>query len=515
MNKLIGYVTLLSLLLTSAVGSACACRRTATDKPIVILYDNDVHCAIKGYVQMAGLRDAIQSADTAYVMAVSVGDYVQGSMVGSLSHGDDMVPILNAVDYTALTVGNHEFDYGAAQLKQIIAGMQSPVLCVNLTDCATQKQLCAPYTIKRCGKHQVAFVGVLTPQTAIAEGYSFYDEEGHQLLDVHPNEVAQLVQQAVNAVRRKGADYVVVLSHLGESTNSYTSRQLIADTYGIDVVLDGHSHSVIKEEWLPNAKGKMVCTTQTGTKFSHVGKLYISSHGVISTSLIPTADVPYRSARVQAVIDSIELKYQTLKARPCGYNESLLDIYDDTGIRDVRRNECPLANFITDCIRRASGAEIVVTNGGGIRENLPQGEISYGNIFDVLPFNNELMLISVPGAHLRAMIEKECATLPEENGMFVHPSGLRYEVLVPASPRVQRIEVEQPDGTWALLEDDKEYLVCTTDYIYGLYLSGDRVIKGAGIGVPRDVLYQYIITVLNRRIPAAVSVPDGRIVVRY
>lgn len=511
MNRTLRYTVILSLLLT-AIGSVCACRR-ANDKPIVVLYDNDAHCAMAGYTKLAGLREAMLETDTAYVLTVSVGDFVQGSMIGSLSHGEDVVPVLNAVGYDVLTVGNHEFDYGGAQLQQITDKMQAPVTCVNLSDYQTHKFLYAPYVVKQCGRRKVAFVGVLTPQTITAEGYSFFDADGRQLYDVHPAEVAQLTQQAVDAARREGADYVVVLAHLGESTNSYTSRQLIADTRGIDVVLDGHSHSVIPMTWVSNREGRPVCTTQTGTKFEHVGKLYISRKGQVATTLIPTQEIAYTSTRVQAVLDSIDSRYAAMKARPCGYNEQALPIYNIAGSRDVRRSECALANLITDCMRYTTGAEIAVTNGGGIRENLPEGEITYGQIFDVLPFNNEMLVASVPGSHIRAMVEKECATLPEENGMFVHPSGMRYRVVVSATPRVQLIEVQDADGEWQPLEDKRAYRVATTDYVYGQYFDGDPILQGAGIGTPRDVLYHYIQQHLGGRITATSAHMDGRIVV--
>lgn len=481
-------------------------------RPIVVLYDNDVHCALDGYAKIAGLRDAMIAADTADVLMVSAGDFVQGNMVGGMSYGEDVVPIINAAGYDAMTLGNHELDYGGRQLRRLTDKLTAPVVCANLSDCQTRSMLYAPYVIRPCGRRKVAFVGVLTPQTMIAEGYSFYDGMGHQLYDVHTDSVAQLVQQAIDNARRKGADYVIVLSHLGESTNSYTSRQLIGDIHGADAVIDGHSHSVITAERVQDARGRDVVMSQTGTKFQHVGHLYISPRGRLSTSLIPTADIPYHSARVQAVLDSVDAKYETLRSRVCGYSERSLPIHVD-GQRVVRSGECVLANLVTDCMREMGGGDIALTNGGGIRVDMPAGAVTFGQVFDVVPFDNELMLVRTTGARIRAMLEKESRVLPKENGMLIHPSGLRYRVRVGATPCVQAVEVIGSDSVWHPMDDEATYRVATTDYIYHQYLEGEPILISNGLGTLSRVLYIYIEYNLQGRIPASYAELQGRIVV--
>ena len=214
-----------------------ALKQKMMNRPIVVLYENDVHCGIEGYAKIAGLRDAIAASDTAYVAVVSSGDFVQGGPAGTLSKGQYIIDIINSVGYDAMTIGNHEFDYKVPQLFHLTDQLNAPVTCVNFSDIKTGKQFYAPFVIKKFGARKVAFVGVVTPSTLMSEGAAFYDEDGTQLYDLHHNDVYNLVQQATDSARAQGADYVVVLSHLGESTFDVVSGKMIAATTGIDAVL--------------------------------------------------------------------------------------------------------------------------------------------------------------------------------------------------------------------------------------------------------------------------------------
>ena len=151
--------------LTVGVLTACGSWRKLDSqakgsKSIVILYENDAHCNIDGYKKLAGLRDAIARQDTAYTAVVSCGDYLQGGTPGALSHGEYIVDIMRNVGYDAITLGNHEFDYGVPHLKKVLPKVQAPIVCTNFFDYGEEQPYFAPYVIKRCGKKSVALVGV-------------------------------------------------------------------------------------------------------------------------------------------------------------------------------------------------------------------------------------------------------------------------------------------------------------------------------------------------------------------
>ena len=227
-------------------------------KSIVILYENDAHCGIDGYTKMAGLRDVINSSDTAYAAVVCAGDFLQGNTTGAISKGQYIADIMCFMDYHALTLGNHEFDYGVPRMRQLLEQVGAPVVCANLYEAGEPYPIFAPYVIHQYGNKRVAYIGACTPETMILEGYSFYDTNGILLYDLKPKTFYQLIQQAVDEARAKGADYVVLLSHVGESTQSmgFNSHLLVNNTRGIDVVLDAHSHEIFENAKATNLDGK-------------------------------------------------------------------------------------------------------------------------------------------------------------------------------------------------------------------------------------------------------------------
>ena len=165
MKKIYGLL-LASLLLTS-----CATLKNKQvaqrEKSIVVLYDNDVHCGIDGYAKMAGLRDAINQSDTAYATIISSGDYLQGGTSGAISRGQYVVDIMRNMNYAAITIGNHEFDYGVPHMKKLLSEVNAPVVCANFFDAGAEKSYFPAYVMRQFGGKRIAFVGAVTPETMI------------------------------------------------------------------------------------------------------------------------------------------------------------------------------------------------------------------------------------------------------------------------------------------------------------------------------------------------------------
>lgn len=502
--------------LQEAKAEYLALKEKMMQRPIVVLYDNDVHCGIDGYAKIAALRDSILASDTAYVAVVSSGDFIQGGPTGTLSKGQYIIDILNAVGYDAVTIGNHEFDYGTPRLLELTEQLQAPVTCVNFSDFASGQQFYAPYVMKQFGARRVAFVGVLTPSTLQAESAAFYNYEGRQLFNLHYDYLFQYVQLAVDQARSEGADYVVVLSHLGEVGSDRTSGQLISATRGIDAVLDGHSHAVIPCDHSVNRDGQDVILTQTGTKFANIGKLLIPSQGPLSTTLLPTADISAVNARVAAVVDSLKAINAAMTSKVCGYNEQLLSVYDEQGVRLCRRAEIALGNLIADAFRWYGDSQLAFCNGGGIRTDLPQGDVTYGGLMNVQPFENELCVIRVSGSLLCDVLEEASASCPQENGMFAHPSGFRYTIDTNSSPRVRDVEVLTVAGDYEPIDPEAEYTLTTSVYLTSQYnglLKNAEVVR-TNIGADIEATYNYLSTCLNGRIGFEYARPQGRITIR-
>lgn len=397
----------------------------APDDDIYILYDNDAHCAVEGYEKMAALRaDYLQKS--IYVNVVSCGDFVQGSKVGSISKGRYPIAMMNAVPYDYVTLGNHEFDYGISQLKRLMFLLHAKCLCCNFSVSATGKQMFAAYDVRTYGTTKVAFVGVATPTTLSSSApTTFQDKQGNWIYDFHPEDAIQLVQQAVNAARADGAEHVIVLSHLGDDTKGVNSVQLIQQTTGIDAVLDGHQHHVLNM-WVPDAAGDSVLLASTGSSFGYIGCLCIDMKHHLSNQLI---DVPsYRGInyRVHARLETILQKVRAKTDRYIGFSQVRLSDSDSYDQRLVRLQETNLGNFVADAMRVVTGSDIGVANGGGLRSSLPAGNVTYGDLLQVMPFNNYTYQIQITGAQLLDALEIGVDDYPLESGDLLQVSGMRY-----------------------------------------------------------------------------------------
>jgi 2',3'-cyclic-nucleotide 2'-phosphodiesterase (5'-nucleotidase family) len=434
-------------------------------KSIVILYENDAHCGIDGYTKMAGLRDAINSSDTAYAAAVCCGDFLQGNTTGAISKGQYIADILRLMDYHALTLGNHEFDYGVPRMKALLEQVGTPVVCANLYEAGEPQPIFAPYVIHQYGDKRVAYIGACTPETMILEGYSFYDTNGILLYDLKPKTFYQLIQQAVDAARAEGADYVVLLSHVGETPQSmgFSSYRLVNNTRGIDVVLDGHSHEIIENARVANLDGKEITVTQTGTQFANIGKLLITPDGRFITQLIKSKDIPYENAKVTAATDSIHQMVKAVTSTVVAHSDYTLVVSDENDQWVVRGEETNAGDLVADAYRYALKADIGFENGGGIRNDIHAGDITYGDVIGMLPYDNTLRRIMVSGEQLQQMLTRCTSLVPVLDGNFPQCSGLRF-VVHSKSHTVSDIEILQEDGSYAPIDLHHSYSVALTNY---------------------------------------------------
>lgn len=509
---------------------------TSSQKTIVILYDNDVHCEVSGYSAIAGLRDAIAKSDTAYTALVSSGDYLQGASFGIVSKGEYVVKLLNSSGYDVVGLGNHEFDYKTPRLIELAKEMDATIVSSNLTD-SQGKLLFEPYAIKQFGNKKIAFVGVLTPYTMAAEAYSFYDGDWKLIYNLHPDDVIEYVQKAVDDAREEGADYVILLSHVGEIEEvegMLTSQELVSKTSGIDVVLDAHSHSAIEENWLLNVDGDSVLLSQTGTKFANVGKLEIFSDGKFVTHLIPIDSITTRSSRVEATYDSILAVSNDVLNEVIASTDFALNINDEDGNRAIRNQETNLGDFIADALRYSAGAQIGMVNGGGVRAKVDAGEITYKNVIDALPYENKLCLLEATGQQIVDALEVSSASVPEEFGGFLQVSGLKFEIdtsventftmneddfslKVDGDRRAKNVMVENEDGSYSEIDLKKKYTVGLSKYL--ARESGENktlnkaTIKKEFSTTEGDAVIEFLTKELDGEVPKKYEKTQGRIVI--
>lgn len=523
MKKTTTLLIIIYGLVVSSLFTSCKTYRSLRNsvakqnKSIVVLYENDVHCAIEGYALMAGLRDAI--SDTASVAIVSNGDFLQGGTAGAISHGQYIIDIMKHVGYDALTLGNHEFDYSVPRMTELLAQLNAPVTCVNFRDMLGNAYY-APYVIKVMGSKKVAFIGAVTPTTLLTEAYSFYDKDDNQMYDLAEKEVYQLVQKSVDEVRKAGADYVIILSHLGEDKNTMNvdSHGLIENTNGIDFVLDGHTHNVFPQVIVNNKDGEPVIISQTGTKFQNVGKLVITSDGHKSTELISRNKLTHINDEVKHITDSIITISNEITSRPICQSDVDLRILDSKGLQEVRKAETNAGDIVTDAYRVMTGADFAITNGGGIRTELKAGKLTYGDLVALLPYDNYVSVVEITGQELVDVLKACTQFLPALNGDFPQVSGMKFTINVPENNISDLVILNKVTNEYEPVVLNKTYRLATIDYcITGGGLQGklkkNKIIT-PNIVVYNECLIQYVTEKLKGHITKEYENPQGRITIK-
>ena len=488
------------------------------EKSIVILYENDVHCSLDGYTMMRGLRDAIVRADTSYVAMVSAGDFLQGDLAGALSTGQYIVDIMKNMGYDAVTLGNHEFDYGVPRMQQLLPQIGTNIVCANLFEMGATTPMYQPYVIKQYGNKRIAFVGATTPGAMTDEAYAFYDTDGTQLYDLRTDDCISLVQQAADKARQEGADYVVVLSHLGETepNTGVDSHKLVESTRGIDVVLDGHTHSVIPCDPVANLDKVLVPTTQTGTKFNNVGKLWISPEGKFVTTLVAKEDNPYSNDAITATTDSIKQLMNNVTSEKLATADFDLPAMEGSTWL-VRSQETAIGNLTSDAFRVAFDCQTGLVNGGALRSGINKGDISFGDVIAVQPNDNNVCILQVTGEELMTMLTKSTASCPEADGSFPQVSGMKFTIHTVSHTVTDVMILDKGKDTYSPLDLKATYTLCTTDYCYnrgGMYYTlANCKLVSMEAKLTRDVLRDYLKNTLKGIIPDRYKTVEGRITI--
>lgn len=505
-------------------------------KPIVILYENDVHCTVDGYPFLVSMRKEYQTT-TNYVSTVSCGDFASGGLVGAISKGEQIVKIMNYVGYDAIALGNHEFDYGVPQMFNITDSLDAPVLCANLKNVQTDEFSYQAYHIVSYGDVDIAYIGFTTTTSGTVTSLS--DEQGNPLYSLMREDFYINAQHFIDEARSKGADYVIALSHLGDSQKGIhpNSTGLITNTTGLDAVIDGHDHHVIEESFINDKDGKPVLLTSSGTNFQYIGKLTIDTNGGIRSALVNTSSsgiVPDNAT--QQFVDQIKEEVEGLGDFVIGNSNVDLTIYDDNGKRIVRKQETNIGDFCADAFRAFTGADIALVNGGGIRKDIKKGEILFNDLYNVMPFGDMIATGSLTGQQLTDVLEYAVSKLPAEAGVFMQVSGLRFKinpdipspvVIDPESEmfshikegerRVSDIEImDSESGEYNDIELSRRYTMATLDYLI-LELGGDGIFKDVEPdstywGADIEILRSYLENNLGGTIGDEYSKPQGRII---
>ena len=470
-NRIKRFLVACLMLLFAASLASCARQHG-----IRILHINDFHGfeeaykpygsedARGGLAYLAARAEALRAEKPTLFLAA--GDIIQGSNWANMFQGKSSIEAMNAMKLDAMVVGNHEFDFGQTVLTERIKEANFPVLGANVLGLSALK----PYIIKELDGLSIAVIGVVT---------------GDAPVSTHPKNVSGLqflspvdtVEKYVRQLRGK-SDLVIVLSHIGFGADIDLAKKV----EGIDVIVGGHTHTKV-------AKPAVVGKTLVVQAFEHgkvlgVLDLTVKKGGIARADgwLEPVAPVGQQSKIVDAIVDKYQGKVDSFFNQTIG--ESLADL---DGVH-VRRQETNLGNLVTDIMRKASGADAAIINGGTIRTSIRKGPVKAGDVYAALPADNYIVAVRLTGKQIRVTLEHGVSAIDEDEGRFPQVSGLAfaYDRFAPKGSRVKEVFIGGSP-----LAADREYSIATNDFLAaggdGYKAFGEAVKSSGASTVVNDV----------------------------
>ena len=533
--------------------------QTSKSDDIIILHTNDVHCGVQDTIGYDGLmlykKQLLKNYN--HVILADAGDHIQGGTLGLISNGEAIIEIMNKVGYDVATLGNHEFDYGVAQLEKCEQLLNCKYISTNYCYRKNKKAIYPAYKIITAGDKRIAFIGVATPQTLSKTSLiTIKDEDGNILYDFltenHSKELFERVQTQIDTVRAQGADYVIILAHLGiggDALEENTSTGLLKNLKNVDALIDGHTHLTYSRT-TPDKEGKQVIFAQTGTKLTSIGVLKISVDGKITQENINK--VPYDSllaedtltitrnknevnvdAEMNEFINNKINSFSDQLNKVIGHTDFPLNVYKLGTIEKQshdqlsRFSENILCNLVTDSLRYYGGADITIMNAGSVREDILTGNITYQEIINTMPFSNDVLVKEITGQDILDALEFGVRTLPGATSRFPQVSGLTYKVdtSIPSSVIVDNNEVFVRVGgkrrvynvfvNGEKLDLYKKYTISSNSFIIsggdGYSMFAPYPEYKTSIGVDNEILLNYIKDVLKGTIPIEYKEPQNRI----
>lgn len=429
----------------------------AEEKTLTIIHTNDIHAAVNdngksqiGLAKLGTYVEELRKKDE--ILVLDAGDMIQGLPIANLEKGKSIIPMANEVGYDAMAVGNHEFDFGAANLFEVEKGFNFPMLSNNVMK--DGKLVFKPYIVKEVKGLKVGIFGISTPETAFkthpdnVKGYEFAD-------------MVKASKETVDKLRNtEKVDIVIALAHLGLYEGDYTSDIIAKNVDGVDLIIDGHSHTLLEKGIME----KDTLIVSTGSSMRAIGKveLKISDKKIVDKKATVLKYDDMKDVKPeQAIVDAIKKVEDAQKVildKVVGKTSA--DLIGERRI--VRTRESNLGQLATDAMIDLTKADMAITNGGGIRASIKTGDITMRDMVTVFPFGNTIMVKEVKGSDIVAALEHGTGEYPNEKGAFPHVAGVTFTLRInaPAGKRVADVKIAgQP------IDMDKMYKVATNDFM--------------------------------------------------
>ncbi|WP_297282091.1 bifunctional UDP-sugar hydrolase/5'-nucleotidase [uncultured Anaerococcus sp.] len=430
-------------------------------KKISIVHVNDTHGRVEenekneelGFAKLKTFYDGKNVDNNALLL--NAGDVVHGTTFATISRGESVIDVMNKMGFDAMVAGNHDFNYGYEQLVSLNKRANFPILAANVIDDSSQSPIIDSDKLIELNGVKIGIFGLATDETktksapANTEGLTFVNSE-------------ETAKAEVEKLKNQGADLIVCLSHLGVDKESQITSELIASKVSdIDVIIDGHSHTKLEN-------GKAIgdsLIAQSESYGRYIGEVSIDldkDNKIISkqAKLNPYKRTKYLNAdkSIQEEIKKVTDENDLVLKEKVGQTNVKLE-----GSREkVRSSETNLGDFVADAMIKVTGADIAITNGGGIRDSIEKGDITKENVLNVFPFTNYAVTMEVPGSVIRKALEHGLADAPNTAGKFPQTAGMivKYDTSKAAGNRVIEITIDGKP-----IDDDKIYTLATNDFL--------------------------------------------------
>lgn len=508
---------------------------------LVILHTNDTHgfdffedkkdgTGFLGIGAIAGLKKDLETKGYE-VLLLDAGDCSQDNMLVNFSEGLFAFKLYNMAKYDAICLGNHEFDYGQDILLRNMKEAAFPVLSSNIIVTATGLPFTITSAIIKKGENTIGIVGFTTPNTINStakgnvEGLEFFKEE----------KLYECARTEIQKLKDNGCDLIIGLGHMGseEANIGFRSDDILLNTDGFDIFIDGHDH-VVK-----NRRVNGTLLVEAGSYTMNAGFIeYKDGTFVENMKTFDEIKGKYGSKEIDKAITAELQAIEKYYGKIIGKSDVLLDASREPGLRT---REMALGDLTADAMLwqanealKLSGKKVhlAIINGGGIRHNIEKGDIKISTIREVLPYPNQLNVITLTGEKILETLECATQLTPKAMGGFPQVSGIRFKIdtsvpylkgdkyadseyFAPLKPG-SRVSIEEIDGK--PFEKNKMYNLVVTDFqlkggdtysaLYEKSVLQSRVVIGYTIF---DALLNYIQTELNGNVNAEYQAPDGRI----
>lgn len=440
---------------------------------VYIIHTNDSHgyySEYLGFESVVALVDDYESRG-ATVFLLDAGDAFQGTSITMLTHGSSTVDVMNAVGYDVMVPGNHEFDYGLDTYLGYTELLDFPTISANTVWVDDGSLVFDPYVILEEDGYRLGVFGLSTPDT-VSSVFSGY------LDDVEFTDPVQAASDMVETLQSQDVDAIVCLGHIGvDPSSSITSDEICAQVDGIDVFVDGHSHTVMEGGAVSDGSVTLqesdTLIASTGCYIQHIGVVHMTADGGPEAYLVDAAG---SDTEVESAIGDVRSQLEDTLSRVVGQTE--VELYGDR--TPSRLQETTLGDFVTDTLRELTGADIAVYNGGAFRASIAPGTITANDVYTALPFENYVVTKTVTGQQVWDLMEASVSNLPGADGGYMQVSGIIVTYDSSRDPFDRVVSITMSDGT--PLDLDSEYLVAANDFVMaggdGYEWLGDIEVEG-------------------------------------